>query len=79
MNGPNGVMENAANHAEEEYVLSTGKSNQTNLAVMGITTRTSLATKILVLVIFSINKENILLKLKHTLISFSQLPLGPMD
>ena len=57
MNGPNGVMENAANHAEEEYVLSTGKSNQTNLVVMGITTRTSLATKILVLVIFSINKE----------------------
>ena len=52
MNGPNGVMENAANHAEEECVLSTGKSNQTTMGVMGITTKMSLATKILVLVIF---------------------------
>ena len=61
MNGPNGVMENAANHAEEECVLSTGKSNQMAVALLvtEITTLMSLATKILVLVIFSKNKENI--------------------
>ena len=61
MNGPNGDMENAANHAEAENVLSTEKSNQTTagLPVMGISTLKSLATKILALVIFYRSKENI--------------------